>query len=87
MKSRSLCDPLDCGLSAGLREAFLVQVTGLKGAVKAAWEQLQALSGSARCGQARAGKTCLQLEDVEATLESSEEEILHVAAVLASLVP
>ncbi|XP_054440811.1 laminin subunit gamma-3 [Pteronotus mesoamericanus] len=70
----------------GFREAFLVRVTSLEGAVKAAREPLQALSRGTRCGQAGAEKTCLQLADVEATLESSEEEIRHAAAVLASLV-
>ncbi|XP_019494053.1 PREDICTED: laminin subunit gamma-3 [Hipposideros armiger] len=69
----------------GFREAFLEQVTGLERAVKAAREQLQALGRSARCAQAGAEKTCLQLADLEAALESSEEEILHAATVLASL--
>lgn len=55
--------------------------------MKAAREQLQVLSSSARCTQARAEKTCVQLADLEAALESSEEEILHAATVLASLVP
>lgn len=55
--------------------------------MKAAREQLRALSRKARCAQARAGKTCIQLADLEAALESSEEEILHAATVLASLVP
>lgn len=64
-----------------------MQVTGLKGAVKAAQEQLQTLSRSARCAQAGAEKTCIQLADLGAALESSEEEILHAATVLASLVP
>nr|KAF6433683.1 laminin subunit gamma 3 [Molossus molossus] len=73
-------------LLQGFREAFLVQVTGLKGAVKAAQEQLQRLSRRARCAQARAEKTCVQLADLEAALGSSEEEILHAATVLASLV-
>lgn len=86
VKSRSLCDPRDCVLSAGFRDAFLVQVTGLEGAVKAAREQLQALSRSARCAQAGADKTCIQLADLEGALESSEEEILHAATVLTSLV-
>ncbi|XP_044634476.2 laminin subunit gamma-3 [Equus asinus] len=73
-------------LLQGAREAFLEQVTGLEGAVKAAREQLRALSRKARCAQARARKTCIQLADLEAALESSEEEILHAATVLASLV-
>ena len=55
--------------------------------MKAAREQLQALSRNARCAQARAEKTCVQLADLEAVLESSEEEILHAATILASLVP
>ena len=55
--------------------------------MKAARERLQALSRSARCAQAGAEKTCIQLADVEAVLESSEEEILHAATVLKSLVP
>ncbi|KAM5329584.1 laminin subunit gamma-3 [Glossophaga mutica] len=70
----------------GFREAFLVQVAGLEGAVKAARQQLQALSGSAGCGRAGAGKTCLQLADVGTTLESSEEEMMHLANILESLV-
>lgn len=73
-------------LLQGFRDAFLVQVTGLEGAVKAAREQLQALSRSARCAQAGADKTCIQLADLEGALESSEEEILHAATVLTSLV-
>ncbi|XP_062938423.1 laminin subunit gamma-3 [Cynocephalus volans] len=76
----------DHHLLQGAREAFLEQMTGLESAVKGAWEQLQALSKSAHCAQARAQKTCLQLADLEAALESSEEEILHAATVLASLV-
>lgn len=55
--------------------------------MKAAREQLQALSRKAHCAQARAEKTCVQLADLEAVLESSEEEILHAATILASLVP
>ncbi|XP_047624670.1 laminin subunit gamma-3 [Phacochoerus africanus] len=73
-------------LLQGTQEAFLEQVTGLEEAVKAARERLQALSRSARCAQAGAEKTCIQLADVEAVLESSEEEILHAATVLESLV-
>lgn len=80
-------NPLDHGLSAGFREASLEQVTGLEGAVKAAREQLQALDRKARCARAGAQKTCIQLADLEAVLESAEEEILHAATVLASLVP
>ena len=63
------------------------QVTGLEGAVKAAREQLQALGRSARCAQAGVEKTCIQLADLAAALESSEEEIMHAATILASLVP
>uniref|UniRef100_I3MHP0 Laminin subunit gamma-3 n=1 Tax=Ictidomys tridecemlineatus TaxID=43179 RepID=I3MHP0_ICTTR len=65
--------------------AFLEQMTGLEGAVKAAREQLRVLSRSARCSQARTQKTCIQLADLGAALESSEEEILHAASVLTSL--
>uniref|UniRef100_A0A8D1LKM9 Laminin subunit gamma-3 n=1 Tax=Sus scrofa TaxID=9823 RepID=A0A8D1LKM9_PIG len=72
-------------LLQGAQEAFLEQVTGLEEAVKAARERLQALSRSARCAQAGAEKTCIQLADVQAVLESSEEEILHAATVLESL--
>lgn len=75
-----------CGLHAGAREAFLEQVTGLEGAVKAAREQLWALS-SARCAQAQAEKTCIQLAELDAALESSEEEIVQAAIILKSLVP
>lgn len=73
-------------LLQGAQEVFLEQVTGLQGAVKAAREELRVLSRSAHCAQAGAEKTCIQLADLEATLESSEEEILHTATVLASLV-
>lgn len=69
----------------GFREAFLEQVTGLEGSVKAAQEQLHVLIRSARCAQTRAEKTCVQLADLKAVLESSEEEILHAATILASL--
>ncbi|KAK2501533.1 hypothetical protein MC885_006464 [Smutsia gigantea] len=58
------------------------QVTGLQGAVKAARGELRVLSRSAHCAQAGAEKTCIQLADLEATLESSEEEILQAAAVI-----
>ncbi|XP_031533075.2 laminin subunit gamma-3 isoform X2 [Vicugna pacos] len=73
-------------LLQGAQEAFLEQVAGLEGAVKAAREQLQALSWSAGCAQAGVEKTCVQLADLEVALESSEEEILHAATILASLV-
>ncbi|XP_015449611.1 laminin subunit gamma-3 [Pteropus alecto] len=73
-------------LLQGFWEASLEQVTSLEGAVKAAREQLQALDRKARCAQAGAQKTCIQLADLDAVLESSEEEILHAATVLASLV-
>ncbi|KAM8801991.1 laminin subunit gamma-3 [Rhynchonycteris naso] len=73
-------------LLQGFRDAFLVQVTGLESAAKAAREKLQVLSKSARCAQAGAEKTCVQLADLEAALESSEEEVLHAATILASLV-
>ncbi|KAF5914792.1 hypothetical protein HPG69_008912 [Diceros bicornis minor] len=69
-----------------LQGAFVEQVTGLEVAVKAAREQLRALSRNVHCAQAGAEKTCIQLADLEAALESSEEEILHAATVLASLV-
>ncbi|XP_059266506.1 laminin subunit gamma-3 [Mustela nigripes] len=72
-------------LLQGAREAFLEQVTGLEGAVKAAREQLWALS-SARCAQAQAEKTCIQLAELDAALESSEEEIVQAAIILKSLV-
>ncbi|XP_021567698.1 laminin subunit gamma-3 [Carlito syrichta] len=73
-------------LLPGVREAFLEQTTGLEGTVKAAREQLRALSKGAHCAQASAQKTCIQLTDLEAALESSGEEILHAASVLTSLV-
>lgn len=75
-----------CGLHAGAREDFLEQVTGLEGAVKAAREQLRALSKGAHCGHAGTEKTCIQLADLDAVLESSEEEILQAAIILRSLV-
>ena len=49
--------------------------------MKAAREQLQALGRSARCAQAGVEKTCIQLADLAAALESSEEEILHAAII------
>ena len=61
-------------------------MTGLEAAVKAARERLWALSRGARCAQARAEKTCIQLAELDAVLESSEEEILWAAIVLKSLV-
>ncbi|XP_003794938.1 laminin subunit gamma-3 [Otolemur garnettii] len=73
-------------LLPGAREAFLEQITGLEGAVKATREQLRVLSKGAHCTQTGARKTCVQLADVEAVLASSEEEILHAATVLESLV-
>ncbi|XP_037654235.1 laminin subunit gamma-3 isoform X2 [Choloepus didactylus] len=68
------------------RAAFLQQMMDLEGAVKAAREQLWVLSRNARCDQAGAEKTCIQLADLAVVLESSEEEILHAATVLSSLV-
>lgn len=76
-----------CGLHAGAREAFLEEVTGLEDAVKASREQLRALSRSAHCAQARAEKPCIQLAELDAALESSEEKILQAAIILKSLVP
>ncbi|XP_042769208.1 laminin subunit gamma-3 [Panthera leo] len=73
-------------LLQGAREAFQEQVTGLEGAVKAAREQLRALSRSVHCAPAGTEKTCIQLADLDAALESSEEEILQAALVLRSLV-
>ncbi|MBZ3888248.1 Laminin subunit gamma-3 [Sciurus carolinensis] len=73
-------------LLRGAREAFLEQMTGLEGAVKAVREQLRRLSRSTRCTQAGTRKTCIQLADLGAALASSEEEILHAASVLVSLV-
>ncbi|XP_047556856.1 laminin subunit gamma-3 isoform X2 [Lutra lutra] len=73
-------------LLQGAREAFLEQVTGLEGAVKAAREQLRELSRGARCAQAQAEKTCIQLAELDTALESSEEEIVQAAIVLKSLV-
>ncbi|XP_045879580.1 laminin subunit gamma-3 [Meles meles] len=70
----------------GAREAFLEQVTDLEGAVKAAREKLRELSGGARCAQAQAEKTCIQLAELDTALESSEEEIVQAAIVLKSLV-
>ncbi|XP_069914292.1 laminin subunit gamma-3 [Oryctolagus cuniculus] len=73
-------------LLQGAQEAFLEQMVGLKGAVKAAQARLRVLSGSARCGQDGARKPCVQLADLEAVLGSSHEEIAHAASVLTSLV-
>lgn len=60
---------------------------GLQGAMKATWEQFQVLRGSARCAQAGAQKTCLQLTELEEALRSSEEEVLRAASALPFLVP
>nr|XP_015857477.1 laminin subunit gamma-3 [Peromyscus maniculatus bairdii] len=68
------------------REAFLKQIVGLQGAMKATWEQFQVLRGSARCAQAGAQKTCLQLTELEEALRSSEEEVLRAASALPFLV-
>lgn len=68
------------------REAFLEQIVGLQGAMKATWEQFQVLRGSARCAQAGAQKTCLQLTELEEALRSSEEEVLRAASALPFLV-
>ncbi|KAM6170617.1 laminin subunit gamma-3 isoform 2-T2 [Rhynchocyon petersi] len=73
-------DPLQ-----GSREVLLEQMTGLEGSVKATREQLRVLSRSMHCDHAGAKKTCIQLADLEAVLESSEEEILHTASILSSL--
>ncbi|XP_012876743.1 PREDICTED: laminin subunit gamma-3 [Dipodomys ordii] len=69
-------------LLPGAREAFLLQMTGLGRAVRAAGEQLRALDTSARCD----GKTCSQLADLRVALAASEEEILQAASVLTYLV-
>ncbi|XP_052580641.1 laminin subunit gamma-3 isoform X1 [Peromyscus californicus insignis] len=68
------------------REAFLEQIVGLQGAMKATWEQFQVLRGSARCAQAGAQKTCLQLTELGEALRSSEEEVLRAASALSFLV-
>lgn len=60
---------------------------GLEGSMKATWEQLQVLRGSARCAQAGAQKTCVQLTELGETLQSSEEEVLRAASALSFLVP
>jgi hypothetical protein len=73
--------------SAGVRETFLEQMTGLEGAMKATQEQLRVLSTSAQCARDRTQKTCIQLAELGATLASSEEEIRHAASALTSLVP
>lgn len=68
------------------REASLEQLVGLEGSMKATWEQLQVLRGSARCAQAGAQKTCVQLTELGETLQSSEEEVLRAASALSFLV-
>ncbi|XP_077003316.1 laminin subunit gamma-3 [Tamandua tetradactyla] len=68
------------------RVAFLEQMTDLESAMKAAKEQLQVLSKSARCVQTGAEKTCIQLADLAVVLGSAEEEIMHAATILSSLV-
>ncbi|XP_054980051.1 laminin subunit gamma-3, partial [Sorex araneus] len=68
-----------------VQEAFLEQVMRLEDAVTAIQQQLRGLSGATHCVQAGAQKTCTQLAELEATLESTEEEILHTAAVLRTL--
>ncbi|XP_012576653.1 PREDICTED: laminin subunit gamma-3 [Condylura cristata] len=75
----------DHHLLQGTWEAYLEQMTGLEKAVKSAQEQLRGLRRHAPCGHAGT-KACLQLADLGALLASSEEEILHAATVLKSLV-
>lgn len=60
---------------------------GLEDSVKATWEQLQVLRGNAHCAQAGAQKTCVQLAELEETLQSSEEKLLRAASALSFLVP
>lgn len=67
------------------RGTFLEQMVGLQDSVKATWEQLRVLQGSAHCAQAGAQKTCLQLAELEETLRSSEEEALRAATALSFL--
>ncbi|GAB1286215.1 Laminin subunit gamma-3 [Apodemus speciosus] len=64
---------------------FLEQMVDLQDSVKATWEQLRVLRGSAHCAQAGAQKTCFQLAELEETLRSSEEETLRAAAALSFL--
>lgn len=73
--------------SAGPQDALLGQLRGLEGAVKASRERLQALIEASGCAQAGTAKTCTQLADLGATLESSQDEILNAASILTSLVP
>ncbi|XP_040819775.1 laminin subunit gamma-3 [Ochotona curzoniae] len=72
-------------LLQGAREAFLGQVMGLEGAVKAVQEQVRARSRSSSCALGGAQKTCVQLADLEGVLAASHGEILRAAAILASL--
>lgn len=67
------------------RGTFLEQMVGLQDSVKATWEQLRVLRGSAHCAQAGAQKTCFQLAELEETLRSSEEEALRAATALSFL--
>ncbi|XP_007942535.1 laminin subunit gamma-3 [Orycteropus afer afer] len=73
-------------LLQGSQETFLEQMTDLEGSMKAAQAQLQVLSRSAHCAQARAEKTCVQLANLAVVLASSEEEILRATITLSSLV-
>nr|AAF08983.1 laminin 12 gamma 3 chain [Mus musculus] len=67
------------------RGTFLQQMVGLEDSVKATWEQLQVLRGHVHCAQAGAQKTCIQLAELEETLQSSEEEVLRAASALSFL--
>nr|XP_023421308.1 laminin subunit gamma-3 [Cavia porcellus] len=72
-------------LLPGPQDALLGQLRGLEGAVKASRERLQALIEASGCAQAGTAKTCTQLADLGATLESSQDEILNAASILTSL--
>lgn len=62
-------------------------MAGLEDSVKATWEKLQVLRGHVHCAQAGAQKTCVQMAELEETLQSSEEEVLRAASALSFLVP
>ncbi|XP_074871196.1 laminin subunit gamma-3 [Carettochelys insculpta] len=64
------------------KAVFLEQVAQLESSVSAAWGQLRNASGTGGCDQ----KTCLLLSEISARLQSAQQEIQGVAAMLATMV-
>ncbi|KAM9062126.1 laminin subunit gamma-3 isoform X1 [Sarcophilus harrisii] len=73
-------------LLQGTREAFLEQMEELESSMRAARHQLRAASESVNCAKNSLEKTCIQLEDIEALLLSTEQEVQQASGALRTMV-